>query len=141
MSLHYVDYGLPILLVDDDAMVRTVIVEYLINLGFKNIKQAKNVPQALRWVQDPTIKIGLVLSDWEMPGEKGLELLKAIRKNKSRKDLPFVMITSQESIERFKITQAAHWKVTDYLVKPFTCDTLKDRIWKVMEWREENKVG
>lgn len=127
------------MVVDDDAMVRTVLVEYLISFGFKNILQAKNVPQAIKYLQDPKLLIDLILSDWEMPGAKGLELLKVVRKSVHRKNTPFIMITSQESIERFKITQAAQWRVTEYMVKPFTSDLLKNRIWKVMDWAEESE--
>ena len=134
-----VDYGLTILVVDDDAMVRTVLVEYLMSFGFKSILQAKNVAQAVKYLQDPKLEIGLILSDWEMPGAKGLELLKVVRKSVHRKHTPFIMITSQESIERFKITQAAQWRVTEYMVKPFTSDLLRNRIWKVMGWVDERE--
>ncbi|MCB9027335.1 MAG: response regulator [Bdellovibrionaceae bacterium] len=131
------NYRLSILVVDDDAMVRTVLVEYLVSFGFKNILQAKNVPQAIKYLQDPKVLIDIILSDWEMPGAKGLELLKVVRKSVHRKNTPFIMITSQESIERFKITQAAQWRVTEYMVKPFTSDLLRMRIWKVMNWIDE----
>lgn len=131
------DYNLSILVVDDDALVRNVLVEYLLSFGFKNIKQAKNVPQAIKYLQDPKIKLELILSDWEMPGAKGLELLKTVRKSPHRKTIPFIMVTSQESIERFKITQAAQWRVTEYMIKPFTSDLLRSRIWKVMGWADE----
>ena len=131
------NYNISILVVDDDAMVRTVMVEYLVSFGFRKIHQAKNVPQAVKFIQDPKIKIDLILSDWEMPGAKGLDLLKTVRKSPHRKHTPFIMVTSQESIERFKITQAAQWRVTEYMIKPFTSDLLKDRLWKVMGWSDE----
>ncbi len=132
------NYDLPVLVVDDDAMVRTVLVEYLLSFGFRNIMEAKNVPQAAKFLQNSKVEIGLILSDWEMPGAKGLELLKIVRKSKHRKAVPFIMITSQESIERFKITQAAQWRVTEYMVKPFTSDLLRQRIWAVMSWKDES---
>lgn len=131
------NFNLCILVVDDDAMVRTVLVEYLMSFGFTHILQAKNVPQAVKYLQDPKMQVDLILSDWEMPGAKGLELLKVVRKSSHRKNTPFIMITSQESIERFKITQAAQWRVTEYMVKPFTSDLLKNRIWKVMNWMDD----
>ena len=138
MSKRHPDYSISILVVDDDAMVRTVLVEYLLSFGFTDIIQSKNVPQALRHIQNPKQRIDLILSDWEMPGAKGLELLKTVRKSPHRRRTPFIMITSQESMERFKITQAAQWRVTDYMVKPFTSDLLKYRIWKVMDWTPED---
>ncbi|MCB0392648.1 MAG: response regulator, partial [Bdellovibrionales bacterium] len=97
-QLQPANYNLHILVVDDDAMVRTVLVEYLVSFGFKNILQAKNVPQAIKYLQDPKVEVDLILSDWEMPGAKGLELLKVVRKSTHRKSTPFIMITSQESI-------------------------------------------
>jgi two-component system chemotaxis response regulator CheY len=133
-----VDYDISILVVDDDALVRSVLVEYLMSFGFKSILEAKNVPQAVKYIQNPKYKIDLILSDWEMPGAKGIELLKAVRKSPHRKKVPFIMVTSQESLERFKITQAAQWRVNDYMIKPFTSDVLRDRIWKIMSWKDED---
>ena len=130
------NYNISILLVDDDAMVRTVLFEYLTSFGFKNILLAKNVPEAIKILQNPKQMVDIILSDWEMPGEKGVDLLKMVRKNTIRKKVPFVMITSQESIERFKITQAAQWRVTDYIVKPFTSELFRDRLWNVLGWKD-----
>ena len=127
-------YDLPILVVDDDAMVRDVVVDYLKDIGFSNILEAKNSQQGLKMIQNTKFPLGLVLSDWEMPGVSGLVLLKALRKNPKRKGTRFIMITSQRSMERFKITQAAQWAVNAYIIKPFTCDILKEKIWQVMGW-------
>lgn len=129
---------LPILVVDDDAMVRGVVVEYLKELGFSNILEAKNSQHGLKMIQNTKFPLGLVLSDWEMPGVSGLVLLKALRKNPGRKGTRFIMITSQRSMERFKITQAAQWAVNAYIIKPFTCDVLKEKIWQVMGWDDQN---
>lgn len=131
-------WDLPLLVVDDDAMVRGVIVDYLKDMGFENILEAKSSHHGLKMIQNASFPLGLVLSDWEMPGLNGLVLLKALRKNPHRKGTRFIMITSQRSMERFKITQAAQWKVNAYIIKPFTCAVLKEKIWQVMEWEDDN---
>lgn len=128
------DFAIPILLVDDDAMVRGVLLEYLREFGFKHVIDTKDPQKALKIIQDPSIAIGLILSDWEMPGISGLTLLKAARNSPHRRQTKFIMITSQQSMERFKITQAAQLRVSSYLVKPFRSEALKERIWKVMGW-------
>ena len=129
---------IPLLVVDDDAMVRGVIVDYLKEIGFSNVLETVSSQQGLKMIQNSKFPIGLVLSDWEMPGISGLVLLKALRKNPHRKGTRFIMVTSQRSMERFKITQAAQWKVNAYIVKPFTCSVLKEKIWQVMNWEDED---
>ncbi len=131
------DFNLPILLVDDDAMVREVVFEYLKEMGFNNILVAGDSQKALKIIQDKKIKISLVLSDWEMPKVSGLTLLKAVRKDPQRSSLPFIMITSQRSMERFKISQAAQWRVDAYIVKPFGLELLRQKICSVMGWKSE----
>lgn len=123
-----------ILLVDDDAMVRSILTEYLAAMGFKNVRVAKDGDEALKIVQDSAVPIDLVISDWEMPEVTGLALLKAVRNNPKRAHTPFIMVTSQRSMERFKITQAAQWKVNSYIMKPFRQNILKNKIYDVMEW-------
>lgn len=130
------DPNLAILVVDDDAMVKSIVVEYLQDMGFTNIVAAKKSAQALQLVQDNKNRIDLIISDWEMPEVSGLTLLKAVRNNSSRKQTPFILITSQRSMERFKITQAAQWAVDSYLMKPFRAELLKRKIFEVMGWHE-----
>lgn len=132
------DYDVPILLVDDDAMVRSVLLDYLKEFGFKHVIDTKDPQKALKLIQDPSVSIGLILSDWEMPGLSGLTLLKAARNSPHRRRTKFIMITSQQSMERFKVTQAAQLRVSSYLVKPFEAETLRERIWKVMGWTADD---
>jgi two-component system, chemotaxis family, chemotaxis protein CheY len=125
-----------ILLVDDDAMVRSILTEYLAAMGFKNVRVAKDGDDALKLIKDTKFAIDLVISDWEMPEVTGLTLLKAVRSNSHRAETPFIMVTSQRSMERFKITQAAQWKVDSYIMKPFRQNILKTKIFEVMDWAE-----
>lgn len=131
-----VDLLLPILVVDDDAMVRDIVIEYLNSFGFQNVIEAKSSVEALRIIQKPQQNIGLVLSDWDMPTPSGLDLLKCFKASTIRKGAKFIMITSQKSAERIKIAQAASFGVDAYIVKPFRAHTLKDKIWSVMEWNK-----
>lgn len=131
--------GIFIVVIDDDAMVLDIIVEYLESYGLKNVKVFRNSQKALNYIQNPQNPIHLILSDWEMPEVNGLTLLMAVRKNPIRNDLKFVMVTSQQSMERMKISQAAQWSVDAYIVKPFPADILKQKIWQVMGWIEEEK--
>ena len=119
---------LNIVVVDDDAQARSIIVEYLESFGFKKIMQFGNGDSAIKYIQDVNKPVDIVLSDWEMPQGNGLQLLKAIRLNSVRKNLQFMMITSQRSQERFKITQAAHWRVDAYLIKPFRGHVLEEKL-------------
>ena len=114
--------------VDDDALARSIIVEFLESFGFSKIKQFGSGESAIKYIQDSRNTVDIVLSDWEMPNGTGLSLLKAIRQNPERKDLHFMMVTSQRSQERFKISQAAKWKVDAYLIKPFRGKVLKEKV-------------
>ena len=131
------NYEISILVVDDDAMVRSVVLDYLKEIGMSNVREAKTPTEALKLLQQSKVHFDLVLSDWEMPQISGLTLLKAVRKNPSRKHLKFILVTSQRSMERFKISQAAQWQVSAYIVKPFRQSILRKKIWSVMGWGDE----
>lgn len=130
------DPNLNILVIDDDAMVRNILVEYLQSMGFKNILAAKKSSQALQLLQDNKNHFDLIVSDWEMPEVTGLTLLKAVRNNPMRKDTHFVLVTSQRSMERLKISQAAQWAVDSYLIKPFRLELFRKKIFDVLGWDE-----
>ncbi len=119
---------LSIVVVDDDALARSIIVEFLQSFGYSKIQQFGSGDQAIKYIQDVNNPVDLVLSDWEMPNGTGLSLLKAVRCNTVRKDLHFMMVTSQRSQERFKISQAAKWRVDAYLIKPFRGKVLREKV-------------
>ena len=130
------DPKISILVIDDDAMVKSIMVEYLEDMGFENVVAAPSSEKALKALQDQKNKVDLIISDWEMPSVSGLTLLKAVRNSPTRSNTPFIMVTSQRSMERFKITQAAQWQVSAYVIKPFRQDNLKQKVWEVMGWKE-----
>lgn len=121
-----------ILIVDDDDMVRSIIAEYLETFGYKNLIQFKDGGSAVRYLQNPVHRVDLIISDWEMPELNGLGLLQAVRRNQQRKDTKFLMVTSQRSQERIKITRAALWKVDAYLVKPFRGNDLREKVLQLL---------
>lgn len=120
------------LVVDDDSQVRDIIVQYLRSFGFNNIIEAKDGGTAMKFVRNPSQVIDFIISDWEMPKVDGLTLLRAVRKESFRKDTKFLMVTSQGSHERMKITKAAKAHVDAYLVKPFRSDVLKEKIFTLL---------
>ena len=121
-----------ILIVDDDTEVRNVIKNYLIHFGFNYFLEAKDGSEAYRYVLDMRQRIDLIISDWEMPKTDGLTLLKAVRRHHNRSHTPFIMVTSQQSQERMKITNAKLAEVTGYIVKPFRAEVLKEKVWMAL---------
>ena|SRR3989344_3127625 len=130
-----------VLIVDDDSEIREIIKNYMIHFGFKTFLEAKDGAHAYRYVLDTRQKIDLIISDWEMPNADGLTLLRAVRGNKSRADTPFIMVTSQQSQERMKITNAKKNSVDCYIIKPFRSEILQEKVWKALKLDEQDKIS
>lgn len=124
------DYTL--LLVDDDKLIRDIIMQNLRGLGFKRFLQASNGEEALALFQDDKNEIHGILCDWDMPKADGLFFLKAVRSHPTKADTPFIMITAQQTQERLKISQAAQYDVSAYIVKPFMAETLRKKVMAVL---------
>lgn len=123
---------LTVLIVDDDKMIRNIIVHHLRGMGFKKFLEAENGSEAYKLIVDPIHRIHLILCDWEMPKTDGITLLKAVRASRMRSEIPFIMVTSQQSQERLKISIARKSKVDAYIVKPFKAETLREKILEVL---------
>jgi len=124
-----------ILVVDDFATMRRIVKNLLRELGFGNTAEADDGATAL-----PMLKNGefdFVVTDWNMPQMKGIELLKAIRSDDKLKDLPVLMVTAEA--KREQIIEAASAGVNGYVVKPFTAETLKSKIEKIFERIQSDK--
>ena len=121
------DPNIKILIVDDFATMRKIIRNILTQLGFKNILEADDGTTALEILKKE--KVDLIISDWNMPKMSGIELLKAVRSDENLKDIPFVMVTAEAQKEN--ILEAIKYKVNQYIVKPFTPETLKEKLEKV----------
>ena len=118
---------LKILLVDDSLLARRFIMIYLKKMGLTNIIEAQNVREALEVLKRK--KVGLIISDWNMPGMSGLDFLKTIRGNENLTRTPFIMVTA-EGLKRY-ISEAIKAGVSGYIMKPYTYETLKEEIYSV----------
>ena len=118
-----------ILIVDDFSTMRRIIKNLLRDLGFNNTSEADDGLTAL-----PMLKSGnfdLLVTDWNMPGMQGIDLLKAVRAddNESLKNIPVLMVTAEQKKEQ--IVEAAQAGVNGYVVKPFTALILKEKLEKI----------
>ncbi|MDN5379654.1 response regulator [Thermodesulfobacterium sp.] len=120
--------NLKVLVVDDFATMRKIIKNILTQLGFKNIFEADDGSSALELLKKE--KIDLIISDWNMPKMNGLELLKAVRNDPNLKDTIFVMVTAEA--QKDNVIEAIKHGVNQYIVKPFTPETLKEKLEKVL---------
>jgi two-component system chemotaxis response regulator CheY len=118
------DTKMRILVVDDFATMRRIIKNILRQAGYDSIVEADDGTTAL-----PKLKSGeidFVIADWNMPNMTGLDLLKAMRSDKALKDIPFLMLTAEA--QKDNIIEAVQAGVSGYVIKPFTPETLKERI-------------
>lgn len=122
-----------VLIVDDDDQVRKIISEILDLQGHKPVYEARDGDEAFSLLEAHAAEIGLLISDWEMPKMAGIGLLRKIRSDERFAKLPFLMITSQTSIEHLKLKDAINAHVSHYLMKPFSSKDLNSKIDLVMK--------
>ncbi|ART79716.1 response regulator [Oceanisphaera avium] len=123
------DKNMKILIVDDFSTMRRIIKNLLRDLGFNNTHEADDGLTALPMLKNSDFDF--VVTDWNMPGMQGIDLLKAIRADDKLKHLPVLMVTAEA--KREQIIAAAQAGVNGYVVKPFTAGTLKEKLEKVFE--------
>jgi len=123
------DKSMKILVVDDFSTIRRIIKNLLKDLGFSNIQEADDGSTALPMLQQGDFDF--VVTDWNMPGMQGIDLLRAIRADDKLKHLPVLMVTAEAKKEQ--IVAAAQAGVNRYVVKPFTAATLKEKLDKIFE--------
>ena len=125
-----------ILVVDDFSTMRRIIKNLLRDLGYTNTTDADDGSTALPMLQAGGYEF--LVTDWNMPGMTGIELLKAVRANPDLASLPVLMVTAEQ--KREQIIEAAQAGVNGYIVKPFTAVTLKEKIDKIFERIESEKA-
>ena len=125
------DVELKILTVDDFPTMRRIVKTLLRQVGYANVVEAEDGLEALTKLKEE--KIDLVLLDWNMPKMNGLAVLKAMRSDDELRHIPVVMVTA-ESKQR-DVMEAIKAGVDNYVVKPFTAETLAEKIGKVLEKR------
>jgi len=121
------DKNMKILIVDDFSTMRRIIKNLLRDLGFTNTQEADDGLTAL-----PMLKSGdfdFLVTDWNMPGMTGIDLLKAVRADDKLSATPVLMVTAEA--KRDQIIEAAQAGVNGYVVKPFTAQALKEKIDKI----------
>ncbi|NCC25086.1 MAG: response regulator [Deltaproteobacteria bacterium] len=116
-----------VLVVDDFSTMRRIIKNILRQLGFNNIIEADDGTTA--WDILNKDQIDFVISDWNMPKMTGIELLRKVRASEEFADMPFLMVTAEAQQEN--IIEAVQAKVSNYIVKPFTAETLGQKIDKI----------
>jgi len=123
------DKNMKILIVDDFSTMRRIIKNLLRDLGFNNTSEADDGSTAL-----PMLKNGdfdFLITDWNMPGMQGIDLLKAVRSDPQLASLPVLLVTAEAKKEQ--IIEAAQAGVNGYIVKPFNAATLKEKIERIFE--------
>lgn len=122
------------IVIDDFATMRKIIKKVLTELGYSNIDEAEDGAKALPMIQQ-SVAAGqpyhCIISDWNMPNMQGIDLLKACKADDSLKAIPFMLVTAEG--EQKQIIEAAKAGVSDYVVKPFNAQTLKEKLQKVYE--------
>ena len=122
------DPHMKVLVVDDSLVMRRIITNHLQALGYSDILEADNGEKALRILeQEP---VDLILSDWCMRVMHGIEVLRTVRKNEATRNIPFIMVTAEA--QPHLILEAIRAQVSDYVVKPFTRENLRESIEKVL---------
>jgi two-component system chemotaxis response regulator CheY len=115
-----------ILVVDDMMTMRKLVSKTCKELGFSEIVEAPDGAAAWEVINAGNPPIGLVISDWNMPVTTGMDLLKRVRADARFVELPFLMVTAEA--EQSQVMEAVKAKVSNYVVKPFTSDTLKQKL-------------
>jgi two-component system chemotaxis response regulator CheY len=121
------DLNMKVLIVDDFATMRRILKNIMKQIGFSDITEADNGKNALKVLRSQ--EIDLILCDWNMPEMPGIEVLNTVRADDELKNTPFVMVTAEAQKEN--ILEAVKAGVSSYVVKPFTAETVEQKLKKV----------
>jgi two-component system, chemotaxis family, chemotaxis protein CheY len=123
-----VSNSMKILVVDDFSTMRRIVKNCLQEIGYTDITEADDGNTALPMLQAGSFDF--LITDWNMPGMPGLDLLKAVRADARLGKMPVLMLTAEA--KREQIIEAAQAGVSGYVIKPFTAATLKEKIDKIL---------
>ncbi len=123
------DSNMKILVVDDMVTMRRIVKNILKQLGFANVDEAENGQEALQKLRADTY--GFVVSDWNMPVMTGIDMLRAIRSDEKLKATPVLMVTAEA--QQSNLIEAVQAGVSNYIVKPFTAETMQEKIGKIFK--------
>ncbi len=127
-----INANMKVLVIDDMATMRKIIKNMLGQIGFKNLQEADDGATAWPMIQEAHANgepFEFIVSDWNMPQMTGLDLLKNIRASDNFKHLPFLMITAEA--EQGNVVIAVKAGVSNFIVKPFSAQVLKEKIDKI----------
>ena len=114
--------------VDDSPTMRRIIINTLKRAGYSDVLEASDGRDALAKMK--VEKVNFVITDWNMPEMDGLSFVTTLRSMSEYKSLPILMVTTRSVKD--DIMEALKAGVNNYIVKPFTPDTLKDKIEQVL---------
>jgi two-component system chemotaxis response regulator CheY len=123
-----IDKSMNILVVDDYKTMLRIIRNLLKQIDFNNVEDATDGGEALAKLRSGNF--GLIISDWNMEPMTGLQLLQEVRGDARLKSIPFIMVTAESKAEN--VVAAKQAGVSNYIVKPFNAETLKEKIEKVL---------
>lgn len=123
------DKNMNILIVDDFSTMRRIVKNLLNDLGFTSTSEAEDGNSALAHLR--ANPCDFVVTDWNMPGMTGIDLLRSIRADAKLSKLPVLMVTAEA--KRDQIIAAAQAGVNGYIIKPFTAVTLQEKLNKIFE--------
>jgi len=131
-----VNTDIVILLVEDAGVMRKMEGKVLNSLGYENIIEAEDGNSAITKLES-TLKIDLIISDWNMPNKDGFELLEWVRKSEKFKTTPFLMATGRG--EKKEVAKAIEAGVSSFISKPFNATELKVKIEEAFGLNKEDK--
>ena len=117
-----------VLVVDDSSTMRRIIINTLQKIGYQDALEAANGREALDKLA--TSKVDLIITDWNMPGMSGIEFVRSVRADAAHAALPVLMVTTNAAKD--DIVEALRAGVSSYVVKPFTSDTMKEKLEAIM---------
>ena len=114
---------LKLLVVDDMMTMRKLVIKACKEIGFTDISEAADGALAWQTLSTSPTPFGLVLSDWNMPNSTGMDLLKRVRADGKMGKMPFILLTAES--EGTQVAEALSVGVSNYIIKPFTVDSLR----------------
>jgi two-component system chemotaxis response regulator CheY len=126
--------SLKILLVDDFEMVRALLRQSLLQIGYDNLTEAANGQEALEKIKSSQASgenYDLVFIDWNMPIMNGLEVVKQCKAVQELENIRFIMVSAEQ--DQKNIVTALKSGVSDYVTKPFSPKSLALKIERILE--------
>jgi two-component system, chemotaxis family, chemotaxis protein CheY len=113
-----------ILIVDDSSTMRRIIINTLNKIGFRDIVEASNGREGIDRLSSGDIE--MIITDWNMPEMSGIDFIRHVRREPELSKLPVLMVTTNAAKD--DIVEALQAGVNNYVIKPFTPETLREKI-------------